>query len=52
MTAMLVLFVAMGGLAGYVSALFYKTFKGVQWKMNTLKTVTLTLTLTLTPPYP
>jgi len=38
MTAMLVLFVAMGGLAGYVSALFYKTFKGVQWKMNTLKT--------------
>ena len=39
MTALLVLFVCMGGLAGYVSAVFYKTFKGVQWKMNTLKTV-------------
>jgi transmembrane 9 superfamily protein 2/4 len=38
MTALLVLFVCMGGLAGYVSAVFYKTFKGVQWKMNTLKT--------------
>ena len=38
MAAMLVLFVIMGGLAGYVSALFYKTFKGTAWKMNTLKT--------------
>jgi len=38
MTAMLVLFVVMGGLAGFVSSIFYKTFKGASWKMNTLKT--------------
>jgi len=38
MTALLLLFVLMGLVAGYVSARMYKGFKGTDWKMNTLKT--------------
>ncbi|KAK4757564.1 hypothetical protein SAY87_018865 [Trapa incisa] len=38
MTAMLLLWVFMGILAGYVSARLYKMFKGSQWKKITLKT--------------
>lgn len=34
MTALLLLFVLMGLVAGYVSARMYKTFKGVEWKMT------------------
>merc|ERR1711998_67495 len=38
MTALLLLFVLMGIVAGYVSAVMYKGFKGSEWKMTTLKT--------------
>ncbi|KAK4265384.1 hypothetical protein QN277_026443 [Acacia crassicarpa] len=38
MTAMLLLWVAMGSLAGYSSARFYKMFKGTDWKKISLKT--------------
>jgi len=38
MTALLLLFVLMGVLAGYVSAVMYKGFKGTEWKLTTLKT--------------
>ncbi|KAF8388820.1 hypothetical protein HHK36_025500 [Tetracentron sinense] len=38
MTAMVLLWVFMGLLAGYSSARFYKMFKGAEWKKNTLKT--------------
>ena len=38
LTATLLLFVLMGALAGFVSAWMYKTFKGVDWKLTTLKT--------------
>merc|ERR1719163_1295784 len=38
MTALLLLFVLMGILAGYVSAVMYKGFKGTEWKLTTLKT--------------
>lgn len=38
MTALLLLFVLMGFVAGYVSARMYKSFKGLDWKMTTLKT--------------
>merc|ERR1719160_1499813 len=38
MTALLLLFVLMGILAGYVSAVMYKGFKGSEWKLTTLKT--------------
>jgi len=38
MTALLLLFVLMGLVAGYVSSRMYKTFKGLDWKMTTLKT--------------
>jgi len=38
MTALLLLFVLMGLVAGYVSARLYKAFKGTDWKMTTLKT--------------
>jgi len=38
MTAMLLLWVFMGLFAGYSSARLYKSFKGTEWKLNTLKT--------------
>ncbi|KAI9125511.1 hypothetical protein K1719_002929 [Acacia pycnantha] len=38
MTVMLLLWVAMGSLAGYSSARFYKMFKGTDWKKISLKT--------------
>uniref|UniRef100_A0A7N0V032 Transmembrane 9 superfamily member n=1 Tax=Kalanchoe fedtschenkoi TaxID=63787 RepID=A0A7N0V032_KALFE len=38
MTAMVLLWVFMGILAGYSSARLYKMFKGTDWKRNTLKT--------------
>jgi len=38
MTAMLLLFVFMGLFAGYFSARLFKTFKGAEWKKNTIKT--------------
>lgn len=38
MTAMLLLWVFMGLFAGYSSARLYKSFKGTDWKLNTLKT--------------
>ena len=38
MTALLLLFVLMGVLAGYVSAVLYKAFRGTEWKLTTLKT--------------
>ncbi|KAI5083006.1 hypothetical protein GOP47_0002749 [Adiantum capillus-veneris] len=38
MTAMLLLWVFMGLLAGYTSARLYKMFKGTEWKKITLKT--------------
>ncbi|KAJ7548113.1 hypothetical protein O6H91_08G118100 [Diphasiastrum complanatum] len=38
MTAMLLLWVFMGSVAGYASARLYKAFKGSDWKKNTLKT--------------
>ncbi|XP_009762751.1 transmembrane 9 superfamily member 7 isoform X1 [Nicotiana tabacum] len=38
MTAMVLLWVFMGLLAGYSSARFYKMFKGTEWKRITLKT--------------
>lgn len=34
MTALLLLFVLMGLVAGYVSSRMYKSFKGVEWKMT------------------
>ena len=37
MTAMLLLYVIMGVVNGYVSARLYKMFKGADWKINTLK---------------
>lgn len=37
-TAFILLFVFMGSFAGYNSALLYKTFRGLQWKQNTLLT--------------
>jgi len=38
MTAMLLLFVFMGVLAGYVSSRMYKSFNGIAWKKNTVLT--------------
>ena len=38
MEALLVVFTSMGALAGYVSAVMYKGFKGTEWRMTTLKT--------------
>ena len=38
MSALLLLFVLMGVVAGYVSATLYKSFKGTEWKLTTLKT--------------
>jgi transmembrane 9 superfamily protein 2/4 len=38
MTALLLLFVLMGALAGYVSAVMYKGFRGTEWRLTTLKT--------------
>ncbi|CAI7802553.1 unnamed protein product [Closterium sp. NIES-53] len=38
MTAMLLLWVFMGLLAGYSSARLYKAFKGTDWKLNTIRT--------------
>ena len=38
MSALLLLFVLMGVVAGYVSAVLYKSFKGDEWKLTTLKT--------------
>ncbi|XP_024361684.1 transmembrane 9 superfamily member 7 [Physcomitrium patens] len=38
MTAMLLLWVFMGLFAGYASSRLYKTFKGTDWKANTLRT--------------
>jgi len=38
MSALLVLFVLMGFVAGYVSAVMYKVFNGSEWKLTTLKT--------------
>jgi transmembrane 9 superfamily protein 2/4 len=43
MTALVILFVAMGSFAGYFSARIYKLFKGLQWKRN------MTLTALLFP---
>jgi len=40
MTATLVLFLLMGIFAGYFSARIYKSFKGTNWKQNTLLTST------------
>lgn len=37
MTAMLMLYVIMGIVNGYVSARLYKMFKGTDWKLNTVK---------------
>lgn len=39
--AQLLLFVLAGGVAGYVSARLYKTFKGKSWYMNTILTALL-----------
>ena len=39
--AQLLLFVIAGGVSGYVSARFYKTFKGKSWYMNTVMTALL-----------
>jgi len=41
MTAMLMLYVFMGAVAGYVAARLYKMFRGTNWKANTLKTATM-----------
>ena len=41
MTALLLLFVLMGLLAGYVSAVMYKSFGGTEGKLITLKTATM-----------
>ena len=41
MSALLLLFVLMGILAGYVSAVLYKAFKGTEWRLTTLKTATM-----------
>ena len=41
LTALLLLFVAMGSISGYVSARLYKMFGGKQWKRNTALTATL-----------
>lgn len=38
MSALLLLFVLMGVVAGYVSAVMYKGFKGTEWRLATLKT--------------
>ncbi|KAG0599023.1 hypothetical protein M758_12G121100 [Ceratodon purpureus] len=38
MTAMLLLWVFMGLFAGYASSRLYKTFKGTDWKSNTMRT--------------
>jgi transmembrane 9 superfamily protein 2/4 len=38
MTAMIVLYVLMGCVAGYFSTRIYKSFKGVHWKKNTFMT--------------
>ena len=38
MQAMLLLFVFMGVLAGYVSSRLYKSFNGIAWKRNTILT--------------
>lgn len=38
MTAMLLLWVFMGLFAGYSSSRLYKTFKGTDWKANTMRT--------------
>ena len=35
MSALLLLFVLMGVLAGYVSAILYKSFKGTEWRLTT-----------------
>ena len=35
---MLLVFVLMGALAGYVSACMYKSFNGAEWRQATLKT--------------
>ena len=40
-TAFLIIFVLMGALAGYVSSIFYKMFKGIQWMHNTVLTAML-----------
>ena len=40
MIGMLMLFVIMGAVAGFVSARMYKTFKGEQWQKNTILTAT------------
>jgi transmembrane 9 superfamily protein 2/4 len=37
MTAMLLLWVFMGLFAGYASSRLYKTFKGADWKLNTMR---------------
>jgi len=41
MTCAMVMFVCLGTPAGYVSARFYKSFGGYQWKMNVLLTALL-----------
>jgi len=41
MTAMLLLWVFMGLFAGYASARLYKSFKGADWKINTIMTALL-----------
>jgi transmembrane 9 superfamily member 2/4 len=41
MIALLFIFVLLGGLAGYISARLYKTFKGKQWQRCTLVTALL-----------
>lgn len=38
MTALLLLFVLMGVMAGFVSARLYKAMAGADWRMTTLKT--------------
>lgn len=38
MSALLLLFVLLGILAGYVSAVLYKGLRGVEWRLTTLKT--------------
>jgi hypothetical protein len=38
MTAMLLLFVFMGAFGGYASARLYKSFRGEDWKLTTLRT--------------
>jgi transmembrane 9 superfamily protein 2/4 len=37
-TALIILFVIMGSLAGYSSSMVYKMFRGSDWKVNTLTT--------------